>query len=366
MVLGIGLALVTETASAGTVRSAPAAAHAASQSWHLRFGSSRAGLGYLSSVAALNAKDVWAAGTSAPVNYPTGALVMHWDGLHWNKVRIAQPTVFGPATVAASSVSNVWLFGTWILRWDGRRWHRMPSPPAGPSSGQNSPVVLSASNVWMYGVELNPPGAKACRTTLWHWNGRKWLSYPIAGFCGTGLSASSWRNVWLVGTQGPAAPASPNPIKAFRWVRQSWRAVSMPHPQEYGAVGFTLPDVVAASPGEVWIGNDKPNVAFPYAMGPGFALRWTGHSWTRTASSGLATNQGIAADGHGGLWMGPDGHWTGQTWLDTTPGSGFSPDRAYRFAALARVPGTGTIWGVGSITASGGSDPMTASFGPVP
>lgn len=365
-VLGASLGLIAGSAPAGAVGSAPPTARSVSPGWQLR--SSGSGLGYLSSVVALGPGNVWAAGASTPAGKPPAALVMRWDGARWSKVAITQPAVFGPATVAASAATNVWVFSTLgqsdILRWDGVRWHRVPVP-SGYNSGESSPVVLSPSNVWMYGVTFNPPHVTGCLTTIWHWNGRGWASHPVTGFCATSMSASSWRNVWLAGTQGLPSPTSPRKIEAFRWIRQSWRPASMPHPYEY-ASGYTLPEVVAASASSIWIGDDQRNSSFSQQMGPGFALHWNGLSWTQTPSSVLATNQGITRDGHGGLWMGPDGHWTARAWDDTTPGPAFGSAQSYAFAALANVPGSSTIWGVGSISRSGGMGPMIASYGPIP
>ena len=216
---------------------------------------------------------------AAPSDVRAGAEV------EWRQVRLGRNLAFGPAKVAGSSPTNVWLFGIWLLRWDGRHWHKVPAP-TGIGAGELSPVVLGPASVWMYGLRFDKSlGKNDCVSTIWHWNGRRWRSWSKPRFCATGLAATSAKSVWLVGDRGPGARST---ITAWRWNGRSWVAPMMPHPPSYNA-HFVLPDITAGSAGNVWIGDDTANTVFPQAQGPGFALRWTGRRWVRTPPSPLAS-----------------------------------------------------------------------------
>jgi hypothetical protein len=330
----------------------------AGPTWQLRYNSASAGLGILTGVVALNSKDVWAVGQTTPLRGTSENLVIRWNGTTWTRVRVTHAATLGSITIAASSATNVWLLGSSSARrWDGHRWHVI-SAPGGPTFGNNSPVVLGTRNVWTYGLLVNG----GCTSTVWHWNGHRWRkSGSFRKLCATGLGGSSAGNIWLVGN---TALHGKTPTKAYRWNGVTWRAATLPHPYVHNA--YTMfPDVAVSSRTSVWIGDDLLNKAQPLAPGPGFALHWNGHRWTPTPPSVLATVNGIATNGTGGLWLGPDGQWTGSAWLDTTPGPSFGNGLSFQFSALARVPGSAIIWGVGAMqhVPSGGQYPMIASYG---
>jgi hypothetical protein len=59
--------------------------------------------------------------------------------------------------VAGTSASDTWAVGstgtgTLILRWDGSRWTRVPSPAPGVSAELFSVAASSASNIWAVGI----------------------------------------------------------------------------------------------------------------------------------------------------------------------------------------------------------------------
>jgi hypothetical protein len=304
--------------------------------------------GYLTSVVATSSTGAWAGGT---VTGSTGEtrnwLLVHRIGRTWKRVRPPEVEAPGRATVAASGPKNVWVFNGWIQRWDGRRWHEMLSPLIGQFTPENSPVVLSQSDVWMYGLSFDHRlGSDYCLTRLEHWNGHRWAAISIKHFCATALAGSSARNVWLVGQEAPTPDRGR--IGAYRFGGRAWRAVRMPHPYSYTG-NYTLPTVTVAPSGLAWIGIQSaiPGPGTDYAS----ALLWNGKRWHTTPPSPLAAPYFITSDGRAGLWMGPGAHWTGRTWIDTTPPASFNGGLRYSFAALARVPGTATI------LAAGGSDP---------
>jgi len=339
---GPGTAATPTVAAAG----GPPVSVGAGASWRVLYRPS-APTGYLTSVVATSATEAWAGGT---VTGSTGEtrdwLLLHRIGRTWRRVRPPEVQAGGPATVAASGPKNVWVFSGWIQRWDGRRWHEMLSLLIGQFTPENSPVVLSPSDVWMYGMSFDHRlGRDYCLTRLEHWNGHRWTASSIKHFCATGLAGSSARNVWLVGQQAPTS--SRGRIGAYRFDGRAWRVVRMPHPYPYSYAGYyTLPTVAVAPSGLAWIGiqSAQPVPGTDYAS----ALSWNGKRWHTTPPSPLAAPYTIANDGRGGLWMGPDAHWTGRTWIDTTPPTWFDRGLSYRFAAMARVPGTAAILAAGS------------------
>jgi hypothetical protein len=137
--------------------------------------------GYLTSVVATSSTEAWAAGT---VTGSTGEtrnwLLLRRIGRTWRRVRPPEVQVPGQAAVAASGPKNVWVFDGWIQRWDGRRWHEMLSALIGQFIPENSPVVLSPSDVWMYGMSFDHRlGSDYCLTSLEHWNGHRWTASSI-------------------------------------------------------------------------------------------------------------------------------------------------------------------------------------------
>jgi hypothetical protein len=212
LVAAIGLLLAWQgSADAG------GALAAANPRWQFRF-SSTAFPGTLTSVVAFGPRNVWAAGAVTPARRPTSALVLRWNGASWTRVRLGRRNLaFGFATVAGSSRTNIWLFGSWLLRWDGSHWHKVPAPTA-IGAGELSPVVLGPANVWMYGRRLEKSlGKHYCVSTIWHWNadaGNRGLSHdsarlgsprhrpPASGLSATAAPAPGPRSRYSAGTAG--------------------------------------------------------------------------------------------------------------------------------------------------------------------
>ncbi|RAY12826.1 hypothetical protein DPM19_22670 [Actinomadura craniellae] len=94
----------------------------------------------LTSLAALSATDVWAAG---------GGLLLHWDGTAWTAVDPPFPAV---NTVAAGPTGQVWVAGGRgdLARFDGGRWAPVPDPPRdvvwlGSGSSADGPLMIVGS-----------------------------------------------------------------------------------------------------------------------------------------------------------------------------------------------------------------------------
>ena len=138
----------------------------------------------LNAVTAVSSGNVWAVG-SAVINDLNQTLAMHWDGRHWTVTPSATPRVGGVLDgVAAAQASDIWAVGTsdvgyWqprnytlVEHWNSirHRWTVVPSP--GPPG--TYPMVLSGvsavsrDDVWAVGVNSNTT------TLILHWNGKSW------------------------------------------------------------------------------------------------------------------------------------------------------------------------------------------------
>ena len=138
-------------------------------------------------VAATSARNAWATGYNCPASGGGSCqpLTLRWNGIAWKRVRSPNPPsqprgnwLFG---VAATSARNAWAVGgtsitdassgTFILRWNGTAWKRVPSPS--PHGGPNLYAVAatSARNAWAVGAMTSPPPSNV---VILHWNGTAW------------------------------------------------------------------------------------------------------------------------------------------------------------------------------------------------
>jgi hypothetical protein len=151
--------------------------------------SSAGASGYLSSVSATGANDVWAVGATG-----TGNLIQHYDGNGWSIVPSPQPGNSSTLdSVDALSPTDAWAVGsktgfgaqesTFVLHWNGTRWHEVQSPnPRNTADARNqlrSVVAASKRDVWAVGMyENDETSFHQDRTLVLHWNGSEWSIVP--------------------------------------------------------------------------------------------------------------------------------------------------------------------------------------------
>ncbi|HET9494307.1 MAG TPA: hypothetical protein VFR15_08760 [Chloroflexia bacterium] len=118
----------------------------------------------LYSISAVSSNDVWAVGSTGV--YP---IAIHWNGTSWTTAAIPEPPTEEVYLngVSAVSANNAWAVGyfysfeearhvSWILRWDGSAWSRVPSPNADSANTLLYRVgAASASNVWAMGYTFD-------------------------------------------------------------------------------------------------------------------------------------------------------------------------------------------------------------------
>jgi hypothetical protein len=162
----------------------------------------------LSGIVAIAPDDAWAVGSSRAIGTSkTGDLVEHWDGASWTIVADAGGHVGYNwlNSVAAAGPSNVWAvgssgsdFGTFVERWDGSDWRSVPLSSATRRTADIVDVsVVSGDDVWAAGS--NEDGG-----VIEHWDGDRWgvaatLALPVRGG-GFSAIATGPGPAWAVGS----------------------------------------------------------------------------------------------------------------------------------------------------------------------
>jgi hypothetical protein len=187
-------------------------------------------IGWLYSVVALSANDVWAVGgvqtqiqlTTLGRQYPvegSASYIVHWDGVRWTRVASPNPGYAHNEllSVVAGAGGQLWAVGSYsndasrnqsstlVLRWNGTAWQQVPSPDGNPQSlnSLESAVVVAPDDVWAVGEHRGTNGF-GVRALILHWDGSVWSLVPrpepqsnqslngITAVPGQGLWAAGW------------------------------------------------------------------------------------------------------------------------------------------------------------------------------
>ena len=223
--------------------------------------------------------NLWAVGTAG-----TSALILHWSGTQWTIVPSPQVGVNPTLTsVVAISANDVWAAGytfsgsrqvTLTEHWNGSTWSVVPSP--NPSATYNyllGVTALAPNNVWAVG-NFNATGGNQ-QTLILKWNGTAWVQVagdntgPIgAQFTLSAVSAISGSDIWAVGDNSHTL--------AEHWNGARWSIVSSPN----AGVGDNILNAVSDSASsDVW------EVGY-YSFGTWtrtFIEHWNGAAWNSAA-----------------------------------------------------------------------------------
>jgi hypothetical protein len=276
---------------AGSNTIQPLAEHFNGTSWSVVPTPSNPG-GEFFSVSGVAGNDVWAVGANGQTN---GALIEHWNGSAWSIVAAPpQPGGGWLNSVTAISANNVWAVGftaghNLIEHFDGTSWSIVASP-----TPRNSDLFgvsgTSANDVWAVGET----GRSDSRVEILHWNGTAWstVSAPNASpFANTlqSVTAIAPNDAWAVGNADGQSLIE-------HWDGTSWSIVASPSLNS----GVTLTGISAASANNIW--------AVGYTVDPATGNLQTvtehfdGTSWSIIASPGSNQNQklvGVTALGDG-------------------------------------------------------------------
>jgi hypothetical protein len=298
----------------------------------------------LTDVVATGNNDAWAAGSSAT----STPVVYRWDGNRWRAVARPGPSGSAAASLAASSAANVWVAianDAALDHWNGHAWSRVSF--GSPARTEIDGVTTSGrQDVWAFAYNR-----ASKRETAYHYDGTGWQGTRLRVTLGGGgtvrlVSSSSRSDVW----------AWAYDVRHGRWVSlhfdgSKWQVI--PLPAALLPAGHTiLPEqMLAESATSVW---GTIYAASGRSRGPVVLVHWNGRRWHRVTGQlpAGALAGPIAADGHGGLWLyaeRPAGagylvHYLNGTWTSSA-----APGGAAAVTALTLVPGTGSLWGAGTV-----------------
>ena len=181
---------------------------------------------YPGPVSALSPADMWAVGsTAASLRSGTAVWkVLHWNGrswrtMSWPKIQVRSGSTAYPWGIAAAGPRALWAeaviqkrgdpapTGIRLLRWDGRRWHRVPVPY--PATVPYSMAQDGHGGVWLENLAAGP----SREVHLYHYSNGHWSSQLTPMWHGSRVwpGALAWipgsRSLWAAGGVGTAPGA---------------------------------------------------------------------------------------------------------------------------------------------------------------
>lgn len=130
----------------------------------------------LNAITAIAPDNVWAVGTTLQKN-DQGAFIAHWDGHQWNIAqKLAEAGYLG--SISASGANDIWAAGfASVEHWDGTNWNRVDLPANKDGSYDLFPDVFarSANDVWLAGSQQagNSTDSSNASALIEHWDGQQ-------------------------------------------------------------------------------------------------------------------------------------------------------------------------------------------------
>lgn len=270
-----------------------------------------------------------------------GPRIERFDGRRWHVV--PSPRVKGGLfNVASLSESYAWAVGSrvegtdqpLIERWDGRRWRIVPSPPVNGGILMGV-AVTSVSDAWAVGDVR-----RAAEPLIVHWDGRRWSR----------VRTTLRGELYDVTANAPDSALAVGGEIAAAWDGTRWRQVPTPFKSDPEGDFWTVSAVAGFSGKEAWavgyeqVGNTIANPIIE---------RWNGSRFRQVAGAGSALTA-VAARSADDAWaVGLDDpafggasitRWNGRGWQVVAPPRG-SDD--WYLDAVA-VPRRGDVWTVGT------------------
>ena len=347
------------------------------------------------SVTALSGGSAWATVSAATSPGHLTEDIERRNGHGWQRLSLPAAVArqwasndLGGAAVAASSASNVWVIGGEALgiryaHYTGR-WSFGAVPGTAPGKHPKhitlvaDTEVVSPNDVWIFGFRLSTGAAAAGTPFAAHFNGQRWSSVAVPGSGAiVAVTVISAHDILaLVGSDEFLGFGTSTPT-VIRWNGTSWRPLPVQPARVPGGTNVTA---MTLSDGHLWIGGDRRETgAGLMPVYSNFAAELAGSSWrTVTLPAGKSSTDfelaSLVPDGSGGLWA-----------LGASTASGISqrlwhyvhgrwqaPEQprfggtAGHLTELAAVPGSGTVWGAGTLQRDGTVEGLIALVGPQP
>jgi hypothetical protein len=195
-------------------------------------------------------------------------LAARWTGGRWQRVPVEIPRRASFNAVAAvPGTQRLWAVGsyglstwgvggngTFVARWNGTRWHRVPSPSLGHASAFMD-VTVAGTKVWAVG-SFRRSGVQ--RTFAARWSSGRWRVYRGSRGGLQGVGGSLPQAVWAV---GPGKDVEPQRALLRRWDGSSWSTIRRV------AEPSALLDVAVVSHSDAWaVGYHDPFPFHPLVM----------------------------------------------------------------------------------------------------
>lgn len=304
----------------------------------------------LMGVVAPTATSAWAVGgTNLGVSGGGSPVARRWNGTAWQNSALPAGLKGRLYAASAPSASDVWAasgLGRYVLHWNGSKWLVAKQWPAQSLPQEITGITaFSASNVWVFGGSGADPGLGT-----WHLSGGSWHQVTGTGSNIDVASAVSSSDIWAVA----GVAGSFNAVLHYNGT--AWKQVTSP-----ALAGLQFSHVLAPSAGSVWVTGS--------AGGTQKLIHYNGSTWQQvTVPSGVQLTA-IAADGQGGLWFTAQ-KISNAAWLaEHRSGAGAwtapaFPSGTAGLFALARIPGTTSMWAAGMHSAATGADTAVWGYGP--
>lgn len=290
---------------------------------------------------AISASDIWAIGDVSLSDGGTEPFVRRWNGHHWTIVRLPATYSGGSVdAVAASSATNVWLFGEYdknsfifALRWNGswKQLGRWPNVTGGPCGG----LAFGPADAWAFG-----------QAGTFHFDGRRWRSFKLSVPM-YAASAISRSDIWAVGY-----PLDAYAPMVAHWHGGRWTTRLLPPPSSRFPT-VTPVAVLAFSDQNVWIAGDAQGLD---GSDRSLLMHWSGRRWRSYFAPGHGGFFGdLVPDGSGGLWLANGDGFAAPAVLDFKAGRWrtfvLPHPRGKQTVAnvLARVPRSHVVYALGDV-----------------
>jgi hypothetical protein len=312
--------------------------------------------------------EAWAVGDyyTAREGGPHGTFIERWDGRRWRLASAPIPRGAILWSVSASGEGNVWAVGQadrggqLIEHWDGVRW-RVVAPPSRDDGILYGVAARTPRDAWAVGVHNRGGGG---RTLIEHWDGTSWTVVPSPNPPRIGrrsyailqaVVVISPTNAWAAGSSGtfPAVTAVTRTLTEH-WDGRRWTIVPSPNVRS-GRVTNDILFSISGTPNGVWAVGSWGSVPGGYG-GKGdhpLALHWNGRRWSLVPPAALGHRGLFSAvlARNGGVWtVGDRGHQPHQqTLIEHWNGARLSIVPSPRGFGLASLSGArGPAWAVGA------------------
>lgn len=247
-------------------------------------------IGSVLDVAVVSPSEAWAVGYLGAEEI-TGALVLHWTGMRWE--RVAFPKVAVLASVEIVSPTEVWAVGwrgaglgspshPFSARWNGSRWRSVPVDVRFTGNLNDIAVIPGTHQLWAV-------GSGRIHAVVLRWTGRAWVHVRTDLGPATALNgvAAFPRAAWAVGS---AWSDRSERMLAVRWNGQRWRRVAAPN--------LVAAAVDGLAPDSVWAVGVTSGSAFRPAV-----VRWNGERWRRAwTGTRRASLRDVVVPARGVVW----------------------------------------------------------------